>query len=219
MYSVGVLVSILAWLTYVGPGNSQSPQVPPPVKSANELYGFDEVKARSFMVKNIKTSFQSYYTYLAISYCFARHNISLPGFEKLFRSYTEMERQNAEKIMLYMIQRGMTFEFHSINPSKKLSSQCYERADTGATEWSYVMSVIDFALGDQKHRLNLLKKTHYAAVTNDFPHLKHFLEDECMDQKYLKIKEIADIHARLKRIKDSTSPNLGLYLFDRSLLS
>nr|AHH31563.1 ferritin [Mizuhopecten yessoensis] len=216
MWVLGVFVASLAWLAYVGPGNSQIVEA----ESAPELLcGFDEVQPRSHVNRNIRQPFLSYYQYLAISYCFARHNVTLPGFEGLFRSYSEMELQNAEKLMGYMVKRGMTFDFHSINVHSDRFIQCYERDDTGETAWSYVTKVTAHVLKNQKDLLNKYKKTHFSATSHNFPHLKAFIEDEFMEQKYQKIKEIADTQTRLERIRTNNHSELGLYLFDRSLLS
>lgn len=218
MWIVTVFVATFVRLTCVVPCYSQSVLAEQSFdpKPANELYGFDEARPRQFFHRNIKTSLQSYYQYLAISYCFSRHYVALPGFEGYFRSVSEMERQNADKLVAYLMKRGMTYDFASISVNDKFI-QCYERDDSDVTAWSYVMKVVDFLLADQKDRLDKFKKTHTAAVLNNFPHLKHFIEDGFLDQKYLKIKEVAEMKTQLERIRANENSELGLFTFDRSL--
>ncbi|XP_033756433.1 ferritin-like [Pecten maximus] len=202
-------VAILTCLACMGLGNSQAVDTKP----RDELHGFEH--SRHKVNKNIHHSFRSYYMYLAYSYCFSRHNVSLPGFERLFRSYSDMELQNAEKLMGYMVKRGMTFTFHSIHIG---NNSCYDRDDDGESARTYVLRVITDTLKNQKMLLSNYIKTQETASLRNYPHLKHFIEDEFMEQKYLKIKEMADIKTRLRTLLLKKQSGFELFMFDKSLM-
>ncbi|XP_065057337.1 soma ferritin-like [Rhopilema esculentum] len=157
-------------------------------------------ECESAISKQINSELASSYFYMALAYHFDRDDVALENFHKYFCKFSNNKRENAQKLLKYMNERGGRVKLVDIG--------------TPANNFGEPLSIMQAVLEhERKVNDSLLDLTHLAEKHND-EQLCDFMEDHFLNPEVELLKQVGDHVTNLKRVGDG----LGVYMFERETL-
>ncbi|XP_060115690.1 ferritin heavy chain A-like [Heteronotia binoei] len=141
------------------------------------------------------------YIYLSMSSYFDRDDVALRNVAKFFRSQSHEDREDADKLLWYQIQRGGRIFLQDIKKPER-------------DDWGTTFDAMQAALQVEKNVSQALLDLHRLANNHGDPHLCDFLETHYLDKQVKAIKVLGDYITNLRRMGASQG-GLGEYLFDK----
>ncbi|MBN3309789.1 FRIM protein, partial [Amia calva] len=153
---------------------------------------------------NLKLS--ASYTYLSLAFYFDRDDIALPNFSRFFRTRSESERQQADKLLGYQNERGGRVLLQTVlKPSQD--------------EWGSGLFALSACLQLQRGLNQSLLSLHSTASTHSDAHITDFLEGHFLTDSVDFLKTLGDHIASLSHITSCQPKSMmGEYLFDKHSL-
>ena len=167
------------------------------ISKIKQNFHFESEKALN---DQININLYSTYVYLSISTYFDRYDVALPGFSRLFKDCSEVERKHADKLIHYFNQRG-----------GHLLLQDIKRPENN--EWGSCLQALNTGLILQKQVNASFLCLHAVSSSHNDPHLNDFIEDDFLPEKVKTIKMFSDLITKLNRCGNG----LGEYLLDKEL--
>ena len=150
--------------------------------------------------RQINNELTSSYFYLYVAFHFDKDDVSLRNFHTYFCKLSDRKKENAEKLMKFMSERGGRVQFKDIptppNNFREPSDIMNGIMDHEKTMNQELLSLRNLA---ERHRDN---------------HLCDFMEEHFLSPKVELLKEISDHFTNLKRV----GVGLGVYQFDHETL-
>lgn len=155
--------------------------------------------------KFIQLQLYSSYAYTSMAFYFDRDDVALGNFKRYFLSKSYNCKANAEMFMFLQNKRGGNLIFHDI-------------ARPDRDNWEGGVQAMECALHLEMTINQSLLNLHELAKTKRDAHLCDFLEQHCLDNQVLVLKEVSGY---LTNLRQMGAPELGLaeYLFDKLTLS
>jgi ferritin heavy chain len=166
---------------------------------AREHYAEDIEKGVN---EQINTHFNLMYAYNAMASYYARDNVALLGFAKLFRTFANQQYGHALVFQDFQAKRGGRVTLGPINaPSQNFA---HEKGDG--------LYTLELSLGFEKLSFRKLRELHGVTDDNDDAQAQDFVESRLTDQVN-HVKIVADFVAELRRL----GKGHGTWHFDRLL--
>mmetsp|Transcript_7768 Transcript_7768/g.22978 ORF Transcript_7768/g.22978 Transcript_7768/m.22978 type:complete len:285 (-) Transcript_7768:420-1274(-) len=166
---------------------------------AREHYTEDTEKAIN---EQINTHFNLFYAYNAMSSYFARDNVALLGFGKMFRRFADQNYGHALVFQDFQAKRGGRTTLGPIN-----APQCDYGHDKGDALYA-----LELTLGFEKLSFRKLRELHAVTDEADDAQAQDFVETRLTDQVQ-HVKIVADYVAEVRRL----GKGHGTWHFDRML--
>jgi len=141
------------------------------------------------------------YVYLAMSNYYARDDVALTGMAKFFKECSDEEKDHADTLIEFLIQRGGVVALESI-PTPNQST------------WAGALEGLQAALELEKKVNQSLLDLHKMADERNDPHMTNFLEDKYLGEQVDAIMKLGTMITKLQR---AGPQGLGEYLFDKEL--
>ena len=148
----------------------------------------------------INSELASSYFYFYVASHFDRDDVAMGNFQKYFRKLSDKKRENADKLMKFMNERGGRVQFKDIPTPPNNFGKPYD-----------IMSGI--LIHEKKMNEELLSLRTLAEKHQD-NHLCDFMEEYFLQPKVELLKEICDHVTNLRRVGDG----LGVYQYDHETL-
>ncbi|XP_058450482.1 ferritin heavy chain B-like [Malaya genurostris] len=152
--------------------------------------------------EQINAEYGAAYTYLSISFHFAKSSVGLLGFSRMYRSMSEEEVSHADKLARYLLERNGSVDLRSI---QKPASCSWSNIGTTMNETVRMENSVSEALS----QLYRIAEKHDDLVTTDFIVSEFFKEQ---------IDEIRTIYLLIAKWRTLEKAPDGVYQLDRELL-
>jgi ferritin heavy chain len=166
---------------------------------AREHYAEDIEKGVN---EQINTHFNLFYAYNAMASYYARDNVALLGFAKLFRSFANQQYGHALVFQDFQAKRGGRVTLGPINAP--VQQFAHEKGDG--------LYTLELSLGFEKLSFRKLRELHAVTDENDDAQAQDFVESRLTDQVN-HVKIVADYVAEVRRL----GKGHGTWHFDRLL--
>ena len=151
--------------------------------------------------RQINREFYISQVYLLMSTHFAGDDQALPGFSKLFRYWSNEEREHGLVLADYQVARGGQVVLHKIQaPAKTWTTALEAMEETMLQELKINQELLDLYL---------------LAGAKEDGSLEDFIASKYLQEHVEGNKEVADMVSRLRRV----GPGLGEHIMDRELLA
>ncbi|KAI9220796.1 ferritin-like superfamily [Blastocladiella britannica] len=160
-----------------------------------------EANVEEALNQQINMELKASHIYLSIHAYFARDSVSLPGLAKFFKDSSDEEREHAQKMIDYQLQRGGKVTLQTITAPE--------------IEWGSAKNAVEFTLNLEKEVNKALLQLHAFADAATDPQFCDFIESNFLVEQVEAQKELADMLTQLVRVG---ADGLGLYLWDQELL-
>ncbi|EDO32257.1 predicted protein [Nematostella vectensis] len=151
--------------------------------------------------KQINLELYASYVYMSMAFHFDRDDVALPGFHKYFIKASHEEREHAEKLAKFQLQRGGRIVLQDIKRPER-------------DDWGCGQDAIQAALDLEKHVNQALHDLHKVAEKHGDSQMQDWLESHYLTEQVEAIKELAGHMTNLKRV----GPGLGEFQFDKHTL-
>lgn len=174
------------------------------------------------MRNQIQMEVDASYVYLAMGAYFSRDTVNMPGFAKMFFEHASEERHHAMELVKYLLMRGPADKFQLFT-SKLIKTPTIAPINHTWTDGLHALnSALDKEMQVTASIKNVIKVCENVDDTADGMfqdyHLSDYLTGEFLEEQYKGQREIAGKIATLGKMMKS-SKGLGLFLFDKELLS
>ncbi|XP_058814375.1 ferritin heavy chain B-like [Topomyia yanbarensis] len=152
--------------------------------------------------EQINVEYGAAYTYLSISFHFAKSNVGLLGFSKLYRAMSVEEVGHANKLASYLLERNGSIDLRTI---QKPSSCSWSNIGTTMNETVRMENTVSEALS----QLYRIAEKHNDLVTTDFIVSEFFKEQ---------IDEIRTLYLLIAKWRTLEKAPDGAFQLNRELL-
>ncbi|XP_062547339.1 ferritin heavy chain-like [Armigeres subalbatus] len=141
------------------------------------------------------------YTYLSISYYFAKSTVGLLGFSKLYRDMSQEELDHAKSLARYLLERNGSVDLSTIRKPPSCS-------------WSNISTTLNETLRLENNVSESLSKLYRLAEQQNDPTTADFIVTEFFKDQIESIRSVNLLVARWRTLDKAPD---GVYLLDKEL--
>lgn len=171
----------------------------------------DELKQR--LQLHLSLEFLAHYDYLALATYFKLSQVTLPGLAKYFQEESDEERQHADRLIAYCLQRDVPFSFPSIVPAQDYIAGKWALSPTESPSAAALQIAKDKETQIYQEVQQTLK------LLTNYPEEKSLesLMETMISEQEQSLRKITQLQTLFTRYT-SNQQGLGVALFDQSLL-
>ncbi|XP_055541059.1 soma ferritin-like [Wyeomyia smithii] len=181
--------------------NDSNPSCDPSGKAENLAPSKISADVQAVINEQINAELSAAYTYLAISYYFAKSTVGLMGFSKFYQAMSAEEIEHGNKLARYLLARNGSVDLHTV---KKPAHCSWGNIGTTLNETIRLESCVSECLS----QLYRTAEKHHDLVTTDFI-VGEFLKEQ--------IESIRDVNLLIAKWRTLEKAPDGAYLLDREL--